>query len=198
MTIPPRPVLIVLHGFNSAGSTEKAEWLRENLPEMDVRSPTYSHNPMDAMRLLRAYAKEAGDSLGAAPTFLGTSLGGFYARRLARDYASRAVLLNPVIDPSITLEPALGPNLNFKTGERYVLERGHLQGFAAHGIDETQPDPPTLVLLDMADELLDSQATARHFEGRSGVEVVRFAGGEHRFTHLPQALPLIRRHVQAH
>ena len=174
MTVSPPPVLIVLHGFNSAGNTEKARWLREHLPEMEVRSPTYSHDPTDAMRQLRRCADEARDTRGDAPSFLGTSLGGFYARRLARDYASRAVLLNPVIDPLLTLEPALGPNLNFKTGERYMFERHHLHGFANHRINEAQSDPPTLVLLDMADELLDSRATSQHFKGRPDVKVVRF------------------------
>lgn len=192
---PQRPILFVLHGFNSSGATPKASYLRRQLPQFEVRSPTYSHDPHDAVARLRQAAREARALSGRSPCFLGTSLGAFYARLLAREHAARAVLLNPVIDPLRTLEPALGDNTNFRTRESYVFERRHLDAYTVYRIDDRLPDSPTLVLLDLGDELLDARSTARYFAGRQGVEVVSFAGGDHRFAHLAQASPAIRRHL---
>jgi len=190
-----RVALFVLHGFNSTGDTDKATFLRQHLPEVDVDSPTYHHDPRLAGPALQARVENVIAGRAPVPVFFGTSLGAFYARFLAHRYDGRAILVNPVQDAVATLAPALGPNTNVKTGVRYLFERVHLEAFTEYRVDAAAPDPPTLVLLDMADELLDSRATARFFEARPNVRVIRFAGGEHRFAHLPEALPEIRRHL---
>ncbi|NCP84739.1 MAG: hypothetical protein GW823_07555 [Bacteroidetes bacterium] len=47
-----------------------------------------------------------------------------------------------------------------------------------------------LILLDLEDEVLDSRKTKEQLEKKYGV--VTFEGGNHRFTHLKESLPLIR------
>ena len=60
-------------------------------------------------------------------TFIGSSLGGFYATWLAERYAAKAVLINPAIDPHLGLRAYLGPQKNLYTGEPYELTEAHLE-----------------------------------------------------------------------
>jgi predicted esterase YcpF (UPF0227 family) len=53
------------------------------------------------------------------------------------------------------------------------------------------PLVPTLVLLDKADEVIDYRVAESFYRG-CGTTIV-YAGGSHRFDHLPEALPAIRR-----
>jgi len=182
--------LLVLHGFNSAGENEKARFLRRHLAGWEVLAPSYSHDPRVAGPALTAAVES--ELLGQpAAAVLGTSLGGYYARYLAAHYGLPAVLINPVLDAVQTLAPALGEQRNFRTGERYRFEPAHLAALADYRVAEAD-DSRLLVLLDLADELLSSHATAGHFVGRPGVRVLCYEGGEHRFAHLAESLAEIR------
>jgi len=186
--------LLVMHGFNSAGDTEKARFLRRHLPDVRVLSPSYCHDPSAAVAFLSGTI-QALSAASQAPALLGTSLGAYYARHLGRRHGRPVILLNPSLDPESTLSQAVGENRNFKTGRTYQFTASHLAALRAYACDETQADPPTLVLLDMGDELLDSAATAKRFQGRPGTRVVCFEGGNHRFAHIGEAMPEIIAHL---
>jgi len=189
--------LLVLHGFNSAGDTEKARFLRRHLPDVRVLSPTYSHDPNAAVASLSGTI-QALLTEGRPPALLGTSLGAYYVRHLGRRHERPVILINPTLDPESTLRPAVGENRNFKTGRSYQFTASHLAALRQYKCDETQPDPPALVLLDMGDELLDSATTANRFQGRPGTRVVCFEGGNHRFAHIGEAVPEILAHLSRH
>lgn len=183
--------LLVLHGFNSAGTTGKADVLRAAFPHLEVISPTYCHDPNAACHVIEAAARQALER-DSRLAVLGTSLGGFYARWLAAKLGVPAVLINPAMDPAVTLREALGWNTNFKTGERYLFEQAQLQRLSDFYLPEDAPSRPALVLLDMNDELLDSNKTLAFFANRPATRVAAFPGGEHRFAHLDEAIPEIR------
>ncbi len=187
-------ILFVLHGFNSAGNTDKAAFLKRHLKGVKVLSPSYSHDPDRAISDLQHQIEEKA-SLGGPLALLGTSLGAYYARHLGRRHGLPTVLLNPSLNPTSTLRPALGWNRNFKTGECYVFRESHLAALGRYACDDRHADPPTLVLLDMGDELLNSADTARRFQDQSNVRVVCFEGGNHRFAHIGEALPYIADHL---
>lgn len=181
-------MLIFIHGFNSAGGSEKGGWFCNTFSDRRVELPTLPHVPARAIDMLAGLIATAGDD--EQPVVLvGSSLGGFYAVHLAARFGLPAILINPLVDQTL-LRQAIGPQENFYTGERYEWTAAccdQLDGMA------TAPEAlavPPLVLLDEADEMLDAQLAARHF-GNHG-EVHLFPGGSHRFEHLPQALPVIR------
>jgi predicted esterase YcpF (UPF0227 family) len=186
--------LLVFHGFNSAGGTDKAAFLRNHLTGVEVLSPTYSHDPDRAVADLQNRIEEH-TSRYRSVALLGTSLGAYYARYLGRRHGLPTILINPSLDPISTLRPAVGRNRNFKTGECYWFSESHLAALGRYSCDERHADPPTLVLLDMADELLNPADTARRFQNRSNVRVVCFEGGNHRFAHIGEALPYIAEHI---
>jgi predicted esterase YcpF (UPF0227 family) len=186
--------LLVLHGFNSAGENQKAQFLRRHLAGWEVLAPSYSHDPrLAGPELAATVERDLLDQPRAA--LLGTSLGAYFARYLGQRYRLPAVLINPVLDAVKTLASAVGEQRNFRTGVRYRFTAQHLAALADYRA-EKRAGERLLVLLDLGDELLDSTATAQHFSDGGGVRVVCYEGGEHRFAHLGEALIEIRRFMQ--
>lgn len=187
-------MLVYLHGFNSGGTSGKATWLRDNLPDIAVLSPTYPVHRADAAPdFLRAYVLRArrGRPGDKRLLLVGSSLGGFWARGLARELNAGMALINPGIHPDVDLRAAIGPNTNEATGERYVLTAEQVRVFARRKQPHCDPGVPTLVLLDEGDELLDHRVAQAYYRGCGKILV--YPGGSHRFEHLPEALPEIRR-----
>src|SRR5260370_25427690 len=67
-------------------------------------------------------------------TFVGSSLGGFYATYLAEHYAAKAVLINPAIRPAKSLASYLGPQRNTVSGETYELTHEHFAELEAFNV----------------------------------------------------------------
>ena len=122
--------IVYLHGLNSAPSSVKASALGNAIaalppamrPEYVV--PKLHHRPAVAMRAVTAWIDERKP---AALTFVGSSLGGFYATWLAERYRASAVMINPSVRPFTDLERYLGPQRNLYTGE---VDGKHAGAFA--------------------------------------------------------------------
>jgi predicted esterase YcpF (UPF0227 family) len=187
-------VVVYLHGLNSAGSSAKATWLREHLPDVTVLSPTYAvHDGAAAPTVLRQFITNARTAHSGDSRLLlvGSSLGGFWAQYLAPQFGAGMVLINPALRPDESLARFCGPQRNDATGEEYVLTPEHVQAMARCRLSRCDPCVPTLVLLDAADEVIDCRIAESFYRG-CGTTIV-YAGGSHRFDHLPEALPAIRR-----
>ena len=185
---------IYLHGFNSGGTSSKAGQLRTLLAPAPVLSPTYpAHKAGAAVSFLRDYiTKTIRELKSNTPLVLiGSSLGGFYAQCLAREFGARIVLINPSIFPDETLLRCVGPNHNEATGEDYPLTADDVRALGQYRAAVCDPLIPTLLLLDSGDELLDYRVAERWYRG-CGKTIV-YAGGSHRFEHLAEALVKIRR-----
>ena len=102
-------MLVYLHGFNSSPASHKARLMKTHMVGRGqghlYACPALPDTPLAAMRTIEAAI--AGEEPGAI-TFLGSSLGGFYATWLAQKLGCRAVLINPAITPHIGLEAYLG------------------------------------------------------------------------------------------
>ena len=183
-------MIIYLHGFNSAPSSHKARTL---MAYMDARGlgaqfvcPALPHRPNDALREIE---RALDGCAGGAVTFVGSSLGGFYATWFAEKHGLRAVLVNPAIRPYEGLATMLGPQQNLYTGERYELTPAHIEGWRALALERVDPER-YLLLLETGDELLDWRVAARRYEGaRTAIR----DGGDHTLQSFPEHLPLILR-----
>ena len=112
--------IVYLHGFRSSPASIKARQLvaavaalpSAHRPRLHV--PALAHGPAEAVAQVVAWVdRHAGDE---PLTFVGSSLGGFYATHLAQRYDARAVLINPAVHPARDLTPWLGPQTNLHTG----------------------------------------------------------------------------------
>ncbi|PJA33533.1 MAG: hypothetical protein CO187_01220 [Zetaproteobacteria bacterium CG_4_9_14_3_um_filter_53_7] len=184
-------MLIFIHGFNSAGNSDKAVRLKIEFSELQALTPTCPYTPDDAIAVLRNLI-ENGQRSGETVTVIGSSLGGYYAVWLAYQYKLPCILINPLVDQTL-LRLEIGPQQNYYTNEQYEWTSNHCDQLDLMAVNPTTLAVKPLLLLDEGDELLDSHLAAAHFGGLA--ETHLFPGGSHRFEHMDQALPLIRSYI---
>jgi predicted esterase YcpF (UPF0227 family) len=181
-------VIFYLHGFNSTPASHKARtmaaWMAERGLGERFACPALPDRPNDAIRVIEA---EMARHRPAPITFVGSSLGGYYATWLAEKHDARAVLINPAIRPYVGLEAYLGTQKNLHTGAEYQLTHEHLAQWRA--LEAPRIDPERyLLLLETGDEVLDWREAALRYEGaRMSVR----DGGDHTLQSFPEHLPRI-------
>lgn len=180
-------MLIYLHGFNSSPASHKAQVMKGYLEGRGLEHlyacPALPDTPKEAIRTIEALIAENPAARDPQTvTFLGSSLGGFYATYLAEKLRCRAALLNPAVAPHIGLAAYLGTQRNLHTGEPYELTRAHLEGWRALLVERIDPER-YLLLLETGDEVLDWREAARKYEGAR--TVIR-DGGDHSLQSFPE------------
>jgi len=116
--------IVYLHGFGSKGQSPKSDQLRQKFGTDHVVSPDMPIDPAAVRSMLDQIVNSNNDW---PLIFVGTSLGGFYARWAANHYDCPAVIVNPAIHPSKTLYQYLGQNTNYATGKKFELTMHDLE-----------------------------------------------------------------------
>ncbi len=197
--------LIYLHGFNSASTDDKGNLLVGKtklrlLSEMCAdhgfifRAPNLDYqDPPGVVKQLIGLTEELDVHASFNDlSFIGTSLGGFMAEVMARHTATNAIMINPAIKPSESLQRSIGPLENYVTGEKYIWTQENCDAFKALEPDDSGKYAAGIsrtVIVDLGDEILDARQTIRKYEGKVALHV--FEGGSHRFDHMEDALPKI-------
>ncbi len=176
-------MIVYLHGFNSSPASHKAQVMQQHMEGRGLAQlyacPALPDTPAEAIRAIEQVIE------GHDPrelTFIGSSLGGYYATYLAEKLGCHAALINPAITPHIGLEAYLGTQKNLHTGEPYELTRAHLEGWRALAAERIDPER-YLLLLETGDEVLDWRKAARKYEGAR--TVIR-DGGDHSLRSFPE------------
>jgi uncharacterized protein len=193
--VNPRLRIAYLHGFNSSPASIKAQQLARAIaglpqgarPEYFV--PQLSHHPGDAMRTVMAWADQA-ETGASSLTFVGSSLGGFYATWLAERYGARAVLINPAIRPDIDLAAYLGRQTNLYTRQEYDLDRDDLAQLERLRVERISRPERYLLLVQTGDEVLDYRVAVRFYGG--AWQCVQ-GGGDHGFRDFEAQMPVVLR-----
>jgi len=179
-------VILYLHGFNSAPSSHKARTMARYLEERGLGDrfacPALPHSPREAVDLIEALPVMQDPR---KVTFVGSSLGGFYATWLAEKHACRAILIQPAVFPHVGLEKYLGRQKNLYTGAEYDLTPAHLQGWRELWVEKVDPER-YLLLLETGDEVLDYRDAVRKYEG---ARMVIREGGDHTLQSFAEHLP---------
>ncbi len=181
-------MILYLHGFNSSPASHKARtmavWMSARGLGERFACPALPDLPNEAIQVIESELVRHDIS---RVTFVGSSLGGYYATWLAEKHAARAVLINPAIRPYIGLKAYLGTQKNLHTGVEYQLTGEHLAQWRA--LEAPRIDPERyLLLLETGDEVLDWREAALRYEGaRMSVR----DGGDHTLQSFPEHLPRI-------
>lgn len=184
-------MIVYLHGFNGAYNPSSDKIVA--LSKLDKIYPL-SYDSFDT------YDNILRDILNATKhlenlVFVGTSLGGFYAANAASVLGVPCVLINPVIRGSFVQGNALFikdiPMTNFVTGEVNTVTQTMIDSYESLDIAKLSYEYKPLLLLDAADELLDSQHTYDYCKDIISKSSVYYPGGCHRFDHITLALPSI-------
>ncbi|MEP7208359.1 MAG: YqiA/YcfP family alpha/beta fold hydrolase [Casimicrobiaceae bacterium] len=184
-------VVVYLHGFNSAPQSVKGQLLARaaaSLPSAPrFYLPRLPPRPMAAMAMVTAWV-EAHVAASEVVSFVGSSLGGFYATWLAERFGARAVAINPAIRPQASLESFLGPQRNLYTGETYILTRDDLDAMVALRVERITRPERYLLLVRSGDELLDWRAAVRYYGGAWQYVA---GGGDHGWTDFAPMVPTV-------
>jgi len=120
-------------------------------------------------------------------TFVGSSLGGYYATHLAERHEARAVLINPAVRPYDLFAGLLGPQQNLYTGERYELTPQHIDELRALEVDTIHPER-YLLLVETGDEVLDYRSAVERY---AGARQIVLEGGDHGFSRFGDCIDTI-------
>lgn len=192
-----RATLVYLHGFNSSPQSVKGRKLAAAAAALAdpprVYIPQLHDRPALAMRDVRAWV-DANVADGAALTFVGSSLGGYYATSLAEEFGARAVLINPAVRPTTSLAPHLGPQRNSHTGEEWELTPEHFAELEILWVPRLSRMDRYFLLMRAGDELLDwREAMARY----AGAWQYVLGGGDHGWEDIDDEIPSVLRFADA-
>lgn len=182
-------MIIYIHGFNSSASSYKAQvvlnYFKDQGRADEIIIPSLSSIPSYAMAELQSLVEQ---NISNNLSFIGSSLGGYYATWLADHYDLPAVLVNPAVKPYELLNEYLGKNINHYSGEEYELTTAHIDELKALDIEFISKPHRYFVMLQTGDEVLDySQAFVKFAGSRMIVE----EGGDHSYTSFEQHLDSI-------
>jgi len=184
-------MIIYLHGFSSSAASDKAQRIKILLRQYQIYIADYpSHQPANAIKRLKSCITEISD--GDVPVMLiGSSLGGFYAQYLGAYLSNvhKVVLINPALQPQLTLKPYLGMHMNMVSGELFNFLQSEYDQLALYDVTNMNSIADTLVLLDKGDSIIDYRVAEARYRARG--RVVCYPGGSHWFEHLEQAVPEI-------
>jgi uncharacterized protein len=192
-----RATLVYLHGFNSSPQTIKGRKLAAAAAALPnpprVHLPKLHDRPATAMRDVCAWVDaNAGDA--GALTFIGSSLGGYYATWLAEKYGTRAVVINPAVRPAATLGAHVGPQRNLHTGDAWELTAGHFAELEALSVAFLTRMDRYFLLMRSGDELLDWRDAVRRY---AGAWQYIAGGGDHGWEDIDAEIPSILRFAGA-
>lgn len=183
-------MLLYLHGFSSTGASSKATQLRELLTPIKVLRPSYpSHRPSEAIPYLECYIYQ---HFGQQPLkIIGSSLGGFYAQYFASVHKnSKIIMINPALQPQLTLQAFIGSNTNIVSRERFEFSQQDCDTLALYDVNGENLTGRCILLLDESDEVINYQYAAGKYQGIGKVFV--FPGGSHGFDHLQESIPIFK------
>ncbi len=147
--------------------------------------------PADARLFLEKLVEEIleNDSL----SFVGSSLGGYYATWLAEKYSGTAVLINPSVKPYKTLRAYLGENKFYFDEGYWNFDESHIRQLEELNVETITKAQRYLVLLQTGDETLDyREAELKYKNSKCIIE----QGGNHSFTGLERYIPRIMQFSQ--
>lgn len=169
-------MVIYIHGFGSSGVSSKAKILKKNLKAFgDVLAPSLSHIPdlaIDTLeQLIISYKKKEDVYL------IGTSLGGFYAIYLANKFNIPAILINPAVSPTDTLEKHLPESINYYDNSKFEWNQSYIDQLKQYEVKNIKSDL-YMLLVQRGDKVLDYKQAVKLF---SYSQKIVEDGGSHRF-----------------
>jgi uncharacterized protein len=186
--------LVYLHGFRSSPASIKATRLSEYVAALPVAArpqlhvPALTDRPALAIASVAQWVERHADH--AALTFIGSSLGGYYATHLAERYGARAVMINPAVRPYDDLQAWRGVQTNLYTGAAFDVTDAHFDELRALRVARIARPDRYFLLVETGDEVLDYREAVAFYGG--AWQYVR-GGGDHSFTEFAAQIPAILR-----
>lgn len=182
--------LLYIHGFNSSPQSMKADltltYIKKNKVAVNFICPQVASSPREAVRQLEAIVNNAPHHNWS---FVGSSLGGYFASYLAEKYFAKAVLINPAVRPFELLKKYIGEQTNPYTGETYHIKPSDMDDLTSL-YQENIATQNYMVMVQTADEVLDYKQAADKYQN---TQLIIQEGGDHSFINFEAMLPSVMR-----
>ena len=186
-------IIFILPGFTSHNPNRKFDILKKYLPNATIVGLTYISN--DPKEIYTSFCDSISNSMeyykDQEIILLGTSLGAFWAKHLAKVYKSKCIIINPALHPMVSLKQHVGLNKNVYTNDVLLLSEEMIKDYDNYYVIGNHID--TLVLLDEGDELFKYKETKSVVDRWEKTQTISYTGGSHAFDHLKEALPEIKK-----
>ncbi|MDX8388658.1 MAG: YqiA/YcfP family alpha/beta fold hydrolase [Ghiorsea sp.] len=183
MLMNQKKCVYLLHGFASAPKypSDKAEAL-ESMFKLPVKQVAYD----SAASFQDNIVKLRGQVDIDPHLFVGTSLGAFYACKLAEHFYPQfnapVIMLNPCHNPAEMLVDVIGEHVNYATGETFKFRQQALTSYQGIPFINKALDMPRSIVLNMDDERIDSDKTVVLYQNK--LNIISFEQGGHRFENI--------------
>lgn len=208
--------VIYIHGLDSDANSTKGKLLEAYCHKYDsdikVLRPDLNKTPdqvfkqiLSLIEGLKNQITIKDEQLESSNTVLiGSSLGGYFSTLISNHTGSPALLLNPSIQPHLTLqrfakdstltnsikEQGLDNQIIHSTAGGWDMNHEDLQWFEDHQLSTVHYPSKVAVFIKEDDELLDSQLSAEFYR-QQGATVILQPGGDHRFSDFEKQLPMM-------
>lgn len=187
--------LVYIHGFLSSPLSVKAADSRRMAEEagIEFHAPDVNLPPREVDRLLDGLVEGLIEKYGRdAVAAAGSSLGGFYAARLANKHGLKAALFNPCIHPDEFVVDETGERVVEATGRVVEVLPSFADDFKALA-REASPIPKdsgrTFAVLSTADEVLPWKTAYEALKDHCG-EIHLSVGDDHRISKFREFIPV--------
>lgn len=162
--------VIYFHGFGSSPNSTKVNELAKHFNVFAPNVP-YSFDVEFLDHQIRKFLLTT--NVGDKVYFCGTSLGGFFASYFNHQYDGRALVINPSVDPYNDLQKYIGENVNFNTGEKFVLTKEDVDTFKDVSLNAEN----VKAIICVRDEVVDVVKSIAMFKNAELIE-----SDDHQFT----------------
>jgi len=187
--MPDHPDLLIvyLHGFRSSPNSSKAQLTKDAIASLVEKGesinwycPQLPPSPAEAIAMIKAKIEVANPK---RISFIGSSLGGFYATHLAEQFPnSRTVLLNPAVRAARELAPYVGQLTAYDSDEPFDWRAEYVEQLRLQQVEKITHPERYLLVAATGDELLDWHEMV-DFYPNANHEVIE--GSDHGITEYP-------------
>ena len=185
-----KETIVMIHGFGSGGKTSSTcQMVREHFEKLGHKVITPSFNSAmlefsveELIRRIRLQLTKQDTEL----TFVGISLGGFFARYLSNNSVllfnkpcNDLILLNPALDAPDRLMERIGTNRDYNTQQTFTIREDQVRTLWSYFIEKDKQELNVTLVVTKDDDIVPPDYALEIFKERG--RIVTLEKGGHRF-----------------
>jgi len=190
--------LIYLHGLDSDANATKGQILdtycQQHCPEIQVIRPDLNMSPAKVVEKVSALVSATSQNT----LLVGSSLGGYFATYLSNQLDVPALLINPSIQPHISLQrfseqaerSGMPNDIIYTTSGGWQMTTADLDWFANHQLLTLNHPHKVAAIIKRGDELLDAEQSQTFYHSQNALVTMQDSG-DHRFSDFEAQLPVV-------
>lgn len=179
-------LLVYLHGFKSSPNSNKAQLTKAAIGQriqagepIGWYCPQLPASPREAIQMVNDHIH---GRVFSTLSFMGSSLGGYYATYLGELFASKVSLLNPAIEPARDLEKYIGEQKSWHQEEVFHFLPKYIDELQEIYVKKITQAERYFLLAAKGDEVLDWREMVAKYPG---AQQLILEGGDHAISDYP-------------